>query len=144
MRSSSAASTCATAYSALEPRRVASRSSSQFSGLWLGRGATKTGDLSFICGEHGRPMVKESFGIWFRRACNAAGCPGSAHGLKGGRNAGGQNGATVRAPAVFGWRDMQCRVRTPDPPTPSASRARRQPSSKRTENENLFPPLAGR
>ena len=44
--------------------------------------ATKTGDLAFIAGERGRPMAKESFGNWFRKACNAAGVPGSAHGLR--------------------------------------------------------------
>jgi integrase len=69
--------------------------------------ATKTGDLSFICGERGRPMVKESFGIWFRRACDAAGCPGSAHGLrKAAATRAAENGATVaQLRALFGWRD---------------------------------------
>jgi integrase len=67
----------------------------------------KTGDLAFICGERGRPMTKESFGIWFRRACNAAGCPGSAHGLrKAGATRAAENGATVaQLRALFGWRD---------------------------------------
>ncbi len=27
-------------------------------------------------------MTKESLGNWFREACSAAGCPGSAHGLR--------------------------------------------------------------
>jgi integrase len=41
------------------------------------------GDLTFIVtGTPPRPMVKESFGNWFRVACNAAGVPGSAHGLR--------------------------------------------------------------
>ena len=43
--------------------------------------ATKTGDLSFIIGERGRAMVKEAFGIWFRRACDEAGCPGQRTGF---------------------------------------------------------------
>ncbi len=71
--------------------------------------ATKTGDLTYLCGERGRPMVKEAFGIWFRRACNAAGCPGSAHGLrKAGATRAAENGATVaQLRALFGWRDDQ-------------------------------------
>jgi integrase len=71
--------------------------------------ATKTGDLTYIIGERGRPMVKEAFGIWFRRACNAAGCPGSAHGLrKAGATRAAENGATVaQLRALFGWRDDQ-------------------------------------
>jgi integrase len=40
------------------------------------------GDLAFIAGERGQPMVKEAFGNWFRSACNRAGVPGSAHGLR--------------------------------------------------------------
>ena len=54
-------------------------------------------------------MVKESFGIWFRRACNAAGCPGSAHGLrKAGATRAAENGATVaQLRALFGWRKDQ-------------------------------------
>jgi integrase len=69
--------------------------------------ATKTGDLSFICGDRGRPRTKESFGIWFRRACNAAGCPGSAHGLrKAGATRAAENGATTeQLKALFGWTD---------------------------------------
>lgn len=40
------------------------------------------GDLAYIAGEKGRPMTKEAFGNWFRRACQAAGVPGTAHGLR--------------------------------------------------------------
>ena len=35
--------------------------------------ATKTGDLTYLVNEHGRPWVKESFGNWFREACRKAG-----------------------------------------------------------------------
>ena len=65
--------------------------------------------MTYIIGERGRPMVKEAFGIWFRRACNAAGCPGSAHGLrKAGATRAAENGATVaQLRALFGWRDDQ-------------------------------------
>jgi integrase len=31
--------------------------------------ATKTGDLTFLVSEYGRPWVKESFGNWFRDVC---------------------------------------------------------------------------
>ncbi len=44
--------------------------------------ASPTGDLTFIVSSDGRPMAKESFGNWFRRACNTAGVKGSAHGLR--------------------------------------------------------------
>jgi integrase len=52
--------------------------------------ASRTGDLAFIAGERGRPMTKESFGNWFRGACQAAGVPGSAHGLR-------KDGGTARS-----------------------------------------------
>jgi integrase len=58
--------------------------------------ASRTGDLAFIAGERGRPMTKESFGNWFRGACQVAGVPGSAHGLrKAGATRAAENGATV-------------------------------------------------
>jgi len=71
--------------------------------------ASKTGDLTFICGQGGRPMVKESFGTWFRLACKEAGVPGRAHGLrKAGATRAANNGATVaQLEAIFGWRGGQ-------------------------------------
>jgi integrase len=67
--------------------------------------ATKTGDLAFIATPSGKPMTKESFGNWFREACNEAGVPGSAHGLrKAGATRAANNGATVaQLEAIFGW-----------------------------------------
>jgi integrase len=64
------------------------------------------GELTFIAGERGRPMKKESFGTWFREACKAAGVPGSAHGLrKAGATRAANNGATeAQLEAIFGWR----------------------------------------
>jgi integrase len=44
--------------------------------------ASKTGDLALICDDDGRPLTKEGFGNWFRKACRAAGVPGRAHGLR--------------------------------------------------------------
>ncbi len=69
--------------------------------------AAPTGDLAFIAGEHGRPMVKELFGNWFREACKAARVPGSAHGLrKAGATRAAENGATTtQLKAMFGWTD---------------------------------------
>jgi integrase len=66
-----------------------------------------TGDLSFIAGERGKPMAKESFGNWFRETCKAAGVPGSAHGLrKAGATRAAENGATqAQLKAMFGWTD---------------------------------------
>ena len=68
--------------------------------------ATRTGDLAFVIGEKGRPMVKEAFGNWFREVCNAAGVTGSAHGLrKLGATRAADNGATeAQLEAIFGWR----------------------------------------
>jgi integrase len=67
--------------------------------------SSRTGDLAFIAGERGRPMTKESFGNWFRGACQAAGVPGSAHGLrKAGATRAAENGATVaQLEAIYGW-----------------------------------------
>jgi integrase len=69
--------------------------------------AAPTGDLSFISGERGKPMAKESFGNWFREACKTAGVPGSAHGLrKAGATRAAENGATQgQLKAMFGWTD---------------------------------------
>lgn len=41
-----------------------------------------TGDLAFIVGKRGQPLVKESFGNMFGAACRAAGIRKSAHGLR--------------------------------------------------------------
>lgn len=68
--------------------------------------AGPTGDLAFIAGVNGRPMVKESFGTWFREVCDRAGVPDcSAHGLrKAGARRAAENGATTaELNAIFGW-----------------------------------------
>ena len=61
--------------------------------------------LTFIAGENGRPLTKESFGNLFRKACQAAGVPGSAHGLrKIAATRAANAGATVaELEAIFGW-----------------------------------------
>jgi integrase len=64
------------------------------------------GDLTFICGERGNPLTKESFGNEFRRACTVAGLSGrSAHGLrKAAATRAADNGATeAQLEAIFGW-----------------------------------------
>lgn len=67
--------------------------------------ATKTGDLAFLVTSKNKPFGKESFGTWFKKACVAAGVPGSAHGLRkiaAVRCA--ENGATeAELNAMFGW-----------------------------------------
>ncbi len=40
------------------------------------------GEMTFVAGERGRPMAKESFGNWFREACDAANVKKSAHGIR--------------------------------------------------------------
>jgi integrase len=69
--------------------------------------ATKTGDLTYLVTERGGSWVKESFGNWFREACQKAGCPGSAHGLrKAAAVRAAMNSATVpQLMAIFGWRN---------------------------------------
>jgi integrase len=64
------------------------------------------GDLTFIAGEHGRPLTKESFGNLFGKACRAAALQGrSAHGLrKAAATRAANAGATVaELEAIFGW-----------------------------------------
>lgn len=67
--------------------------------------AGPTGDLTYICGERGTPLTKESFGNEFREACRLAGVNKSAHGLrKMGATRAADNGATVsELEAIFGW-----------------------------------------
>jgi integrase len=61
--------------------------------------AGPTGDLTFIAGVAGRPRVKEAFGEFFRKACNAAGIVGkSAHGIRK---------AAATADAEAGWSDAE-------------------------------------
>ena len=64
------------------------------------------GDLTFIAGEGGQPLTKESFGNLFRAACRAAGVAGSAHGVrKIAATRAAENGATVaELEAIFGWK----------------------------------------
>jgi hypothetical protein len=63
------------------------------------------GDLTFIAGERGQPLTKESFGNLLRAACREAGVPGSAHGVrKIAATRAANSGATVaQLEAIFGW-----------------------------------------
>jgi integrase len=63
------------------------------------------GDLTFIAGERGQPLTKESFGNLFKDACRKAGVPGSAHGVrKIAATRAANRGATVaQLEAIFGW-----------------------------------------
>lgn len=67
--------------------------------------AGPTGDLAWICGEGGRPFVKEAFGNVFSEAARAAGVRKSAHGVrKIAATTAANNGATVaELEAIFGW-----------------------------------------
>lgn len=67
--------------------------------------AGPTGDLAFICGERGEPLVKESFGNMFSEAARKAGVRKSAHGVrKAGATRAANRGATVaQLEAIFGW-----------------------------------------
>jgi integrase len=67
--------------------------------------AGPTGDLTFVVGANGKPLTKESFGNLFREACDAAGVPSTAHGVrKIAATRAAENGATVaELEAIFGW-----------------------------------------
>lgn len=69
--------------------------------------AGPVGRETWIAGAGEKPLTKESFGNWFREACNAAGLAHcSAHGLrKAGATRAAEAGATVnQLEAMFGWR----------------------------------------
>jgi integrase len=67
--------------------------------------AGPTGDLAFIAGVRGAPRTKESFGTWFRQACNEAGVKASAHGLRkaGAIRVATRGGTHAQLKALFGW-----------------------------------------
>ncbi len=65
------------------------------------------GDLAFICGARGTPLVKEAFGNMFRDACKEAGVVGkSPHGVrKAAAEHGAENGMTnSQMKAIFAWK----------------------------------------
>lgn len=63
------------------------------------------GDLTFICGERGTPLTKESFGNMFSEAARAAGVRKSAHGVRklGATRAADKGATTWQLDALFGW-----------------------------------------
>jgi integrase len=64
------------------------------------------GDLTFIAGENGRPLSKESFGNLFRKACRDAGLHNrSAHGLRkaAATRAANASATVAELEAIFGW-----------------------------------------
>jgi integrase len=67
--------------------------------------AATTGDMTFIVTERGQAFSKESFGNWFKKACKAAGVPGSSHGLRkaGARRAAEAGASESQLNALFGW-----------------------------------------
>lgn len=71
--------------------------------------AGPTGELSYICGDRGHPLTKESFGNAFSDAARAAGVVKSAHGVrKIAATTCADNGATVhQLMAIFGWKTVQ-------------------------------------
>lgn len=68
--------------------------------------AGPVGDLAFIVHSGNRPMTTGSFGIWFRRVCTAAGCPGTSHGLRKAlaTRLANMGASESELEALFGWR----------------------------------------
>jgi integrase len=100
------------------------------------------GELTFIAGERGRPMTKESFGNWFREACDAAGVKKSAHGIrKSAATADALDGYTeTELDAKYGWRGQ----RMASLYTRTANRERLSLSAaKRTKTRTSIPAPAG-
>jgi integrase len=67
---------------------------------------SRTGDLTFLMTEYGKPFTIDGFGNWFRDRCHEAGLPRcSAHGLrKAGASFAAENGATTNQLMVmYGW-----------------------------------------
>ena len=100
------------------------------------------GDLTYVVGAGGGPLKKESFGNAFRKACNAAGVPGSAHGIrKLAATRAAEKGATEHElDAIFGWRGGAMSREYTGKPTARACRCRPCTSS-RTIRQHLFPHL---
>ena len=69
--------------------------------------AGPTGDLCFIATKSGGAMAKESFGTWFREACDQAKVTGSAHGLrKLSATMAAENGASeLQLQSFYGWKN---------------------------------------
>lgn len=91
--------------------------------LWRTIEAGPTGDLTWICGARGTPLVKEAFGNDFSEAARMAGIKKSAHGVrKIAATIAAENGATEKElDALFGWIDGG---RTSSIYTKDANRAR--------------------
>ncbi len=71
---------------------------------------TKTGNLTYIVTEFGKPFTSNGFGNWFRKRCDEAGLSQcSAHGLrKAGAALAAEKGATERQlMAIFGWSSLK-------------------------------------
>ena len=103
------------------------------------------GDLSFIVGESGQPLTKESFGNMFRDACRAAGFWARRMAFARSR----QPGRRTRARPLLSWRRSsvgvvdEWRRITRARPIARSSRSRRC-TNWRTKAENLSPHLRGR
>jgi len=68
--------------------------------------AGPVGELSFIAGDDGKQMRKESVGNWFAKACKEAGVPGRAHGIRkaAATRAANAGFSEAQLEARFGWR----------------------------------------
>jgi integrase len=67
--------------------------------------AGPTSDLAFVCGERRQPLNEETFGTYFRAACNAAGVAKSAHGVRkvSAIRLAHAGASVAELNAIFGW-----------------------------------------
>ena len=66
-----------------------------------------TSDLAIILGSEGKPLTKETFGNYFRAACNSADVRKLAHSLRiiSATRAANAGANVVELKALFGWTD---------------------------------------
>lgn len=68
--------------------------------------AGPTGGLTFIASESGQPITKETLGNFMREWCDAAGVPGSLHGLRKAKATyvAEHGGTEAELDSMFGWK----------------------------------------
>ena len=102
--------------------------------------ATPTGEMTFLVTAKGTPFGKESFGMWFLRACRAAKVPGSAHGIRKATASeiAELGGTESQLNSFFGWAEGSRESAT------YTKKARRKTMARAASKLISFPTQAGR